>query len=182
MSLNDGWNKAELQSTTIRTRYQCLLLTLKRQGHFFHYVISFFNDVHNKCNSFVWNWPNTMNISSALWVLMAWCFSNRASVARVLSTHSCISQCLRLQVWSDIHLSLKYIFVPQDSVEIKFSLWLQKFTVASKTYNYKVFWESQKYAISWLDILHWAHLKPLLIICHFAYWALPQYKDCLSQV
>ena len=42
-------------------------------------------------SGFAWNWPNTMNIWLALWILMAWCFSTRASVASVLSTHSCVS-------------------------------------------------------------------------------------------
>ena len=37
-----------------------------------------------------WNWSNTIDIWSALWVLMAWCFSTRASVATVLSTHTCV--------------------------------------------------------------------------------------------
>ena len=36
-------------------------------------------------NIFVWNWFNTVNIKSVLWILMAWCFSTRASVATVLS-------------------------------------------------------------------------------------------------
>ena len=36
----------------------------------------------------------TMNIQSALWILMARCFSTRASVATVLSIHLCISNCL----------------------------------------------------------------------------------------
>ena len=35
-----------------------------------------------------------MNIQSALWVLMAWCLSTRASVATVLGMHPCISSCL----------------------------------------------------------------------------------------
>ena len=35
-----------------------------------------------------------MNILSAQWILMAWCYSTRASVARVLSMHPCVSSCL----------------------------------------------------------------------------------------
>ena len=31
-------------------------------------------------------------------MLMAWCFSTRASVARVLTTHPCISRCLRVKI------------------------------------------------------------------------------------
>ena len=49
------------------------------------------------CNIFIWNWSNTMNVQSALWILMAWCLSTRASVATVLTTHPCISQCLRVK-------------------------------------------------------------------------------------
>ena len=33
-------------------------------------------------------------IQSALWILMGWCFSTRASKAVVLSTNSCLSSCL----------------------------------------------------------------------------------------
>ena len=35
-----------------------------------------------------------MNIYSALWILMAWCVSTRASVVTVLSMHRCIISCL----------------------------------------------------------------------------------------
>ena len=43
-----------------------------------------------------------MNILSALWILMAWSFSARASVVTVLSMHPCISSCL----W--VNNSMKY--------------------------------------------------------------------------
>ena len=75
-------------------RFQSYLLTLKRLGHFFQNVILFSNVVHHKCNIFIWNWTDTMNVWSALWMLMAWCFSTRASVATVLTTHPCVSRCL----------------------------------------------------------------------------------------
>ena len=45
-------------------------------------------------SSFIWNWSNTINVQSALRILMAWCFSTRASVAAVLTTHPCVSRCL----------------------------------------------------------------------------------------
>ena len=77
-----------------------IVLTLKRPVHFSQNTILFSYNVHNKCNTLVWNWPNTMNIQSALWILMAWCFSTRASVVTVLSTHQCISQCLRFNIFS----------------------------------------------------------------------------------
>ena len=70
------------------------LLTLKWLGHFFQYVISFSNVVHHKRNILIWNWSNKINISSALWILMAWCFSTRASVATLLTMHTCVSRCL----------------------------------------------------------------------------------------
>ena len=79
---------------------QCLVrltLTLKLLGHFFQNVISFFDAVHLMCNSFIWNWSNTMNVNSALWILMAWCFRTMASVATVLTTHPCVSRCLRVK-------------------------------------------------------------------------------------
>ena len=65
-------------------------------GTFFFFKISFhfLMFIHYKCHILVWNWSNTMNISSALWVLMSWCFSTRASVATVLSMHPCVSSCL----------------------------------------------------------------------------------------
>ena len=37
---------------------------------------------------------NTVDIYSALWLLMDWCFSIKTSVAAVLSTHLCVSSCL----------------------------------------------------------------------------------------
>ena len=40
----------------------------------------------------------TPTIKSIRWVLMAWCFSTRASVATVLSMHTCASSCLRVKL------------------------------------------------------------------------------------
>ena len=42
---------------------------------------------------FAWNWLNTVNTESALWLLMAWCFNTRASVTTMLITHLCVSSC-----------------------------------------------------------------------------------------
>ena len=50
------------------------------------------------CNIFIWNWSNTINVKSALWILMAWYFTTRASVATVLTTHPCISRCLGVKL------------------------------------------------------------------------------------
>ena len=61
---------------------------------FFENVILDSDIVHYKYNIFVCNMSNTIDTWSALWLLMAWCFSTRASVATVLITHSCISRCL----------------------------------------------------------------------------------------
>ena len=60
---------------------------------FFRNVNLSFDTVHRNLIISVWKWTNTMNILSALWILMAWCFSTRASVATVLSKHPCISSC-----------------------------------------------------------------------------------------
>ena len=37
------------------------------------------NVFRDDCNILVWNWSNTMNILSVVWLLLAWCFSTRAS-------------------------------------------------------------------------------------------------------
>ena len=49
------------------------------------YRILFTNNVRYIC---VWNWSNAITIQSTLWILMAWCFSTRPSVATVLSVTS----------------------------------------------------------------------------------------------
>ena len=41
-----------------------------------------------------WNWSKTINICSALLILMKWRFSTRPSVTTVLSTNPCLSSCL----------------------------------------------------------------------------------------
>ena len=76
--------------------YYCL--TLKRRGHFFQYVILFPNVVQQKCNIFKWSCSNKLNVKSVLWILMAWCFSTRASVVTVLTRHPCVSRCLRVKL------------------------------------------------------------------------------------
>ena len=57
----------------------------------FFYGIVFSTIILFKCNISVWNWSNTMNILSALWILMV--FSTRALVATRLSMHLRISSC-----------------------------------------------------------------------------------------
>ena len=60
--------------------------------HFFKILFS--NVFHNDCDILVWNWSYTMNILSAVWLLMVWFFSTRAAVATLLITHPCVSSCL----------------------------------------------------------------------------------------
>ena len=72
-------------------------------GYFLMHI-SFCNTTPHNCNISVWNWYTIMIIQSALWILMSWCFSTRASVVTVLSTHPCIYSCL----WFKKH---KNIFV-----------------------------------------------------------------------
>ena len=69
-------------------------LTFKQLNDLFHNVILFSNVSHYKCNFLVWTGSKTMNVWSVLWLLMAWCFSTRASVATVVITHPCVSSCL----------------------------------------------------------------------------------------
>ena len=104
-------------------------LTPKRLGHFFKNVILFRNFVHHKCDIFIWNWSNTMNVESALWILMAWCFSTRASVATVLTTHPCISQCLRVKLRENgshfAHSIFKYIFRNENLLKFHWNVFLR---------------------------------------------------------
>ena len=41
---------------------------------------------------------------------MVWCFSTRASVATVLTTHPCVSRCLRVKILFDICINLMIIY------------------------------------------------------------------------
>ena len=60
-------------------------LTFKRLGHLCQNVILFSQFVHYKCKSLVWNLSNTTDISSALWLLISWCFSTRTPVTTIAS-------------------------------------------------------------------------------------------------
>ena len=68
-------------------------------GSFFFNVISISRVVHSKSNIFVCIFGSTTNTKSILWLLMAWCFSTRSSVATVLITHPCISSCSWINRW-----------------------------------------------------------------------------------
>ena len=62
-----------------------VLLTLKQLGHFLQTGILFWDVVYYRCNNFVWNRYNAMDIWSALWMQVAWCFITRSPVAIMLS-------------------------------------------------------------------------------------------------
>ena len=70
-------------------------------------VILFSNIGSYNCNISIWNWIQ-WNIEPALWVLMAWCFSTRASVATVPST--CMHPCVSSILWDTNRGSIFFIF------------------------------------------------------------------------
>ena len=59
-------------------------------------MISYSSVVDYECNIFIWNWSKTTNVNSALWMLMSWRFSTRASEGTMLGMHQCVSGCLRV--------------------------------------------------------------------------------------
>ena len=70
--------------------------SIKQMGNFCQNAIWGSNVILYKCDISVWDWPSTMNVWSALWLLMVWCLGSRASVATVLSEHLCISRHLEV--------------------------------------------------------------------------------------
>ena len=88
---------------------------------FFHNWV-LFSDVHYKYNTILWNWLNAMHNWSALWILMAWCFSTKSSVATVLIMNPSISRCL----WVNIGHSLTTNF---KAYLTNLSFWGQKISV-----------------------------------------------------
>ena len=115
------WNLAIWEMT------QCdmiIILTPKQLGHFFFFKMQFYFLMLSNISVviFIWNWSNTMNILSALWILMAWCFITRASVATVLTTHPGISRCLRVKalwtIWKkkcDFHVYfLAHLYIAEN--------------------------------------------------------------------
>ena len=70
---------------------------------YFFFKILLSNDFHCKC-IFVSNWPNSMDIWSALWILMAWGFT-KASVAALMNKHT---HHAFLAVWADQEISQKH--------------------------------------------------------------------------
>ena len=76
-------------------------------------------------------------------MLMAWCFSTRASVATVLTTHPCVSRCLRVNLCAEaISFKLKdpmvkpaHVYSP---IYIEYSIILKQFNIISE-----VLWQKQ---------------------------------------
>ena len=74
-------------------------ITLKQVYFVFQHLILSSNLVSWQCNIFAWNWNNAMQgFFSALSILMAWCFSTRASIATLLDKQICVSSCLWVMV------------------------------------------------------------------------------------
>ena len=71
------------------------ILTHKQLGHFSFRNLILFSNVYYKCDFFLRQWSNAIHIWSALWVLMIWCFSTRASGATVLNMQPYVSR----RVW-----------------------------------------------------------------------------------
>ena len=58
--------------------YKCNIVIWKKSN-------LFPNVFQHKCNVVIWNWSNGMHHWPGLWILMAWCFSTRPSVATMLN-------------------------------------------------------------------------------------------------
>ena len=92
------WNKitsllSRARNNSGMVMYICLTIN-ELDISFFQNIIKFSNVVPCICNSSVWNYSNKMSIYSSLLILMAWCFSTRASVDTVLSTYQSVCNCL----------------------------------------------------------------------------------------
>ena len=63
---------------------------------FFLNIIKFSEVVYYIINVILMSetWYNAMDIGSALWILMAWCFSTRTSLTTTPSKHPCVSSYL----------------------------------------------------------------------------------------
>ena len=130
---------------------------------FFQNVIEFPNVVPYGSNISVWNWSNTTSIYSALSILMAWCFSTSASVATVLSTHSCV---------------YVFLLVKEESIKccwnifcselcLKLSIFIQSIVLIDMTYNMDVYWNIEAWrqiysTINYLPHTHTPHTHTLI--------------------
>ena len=114
-------------------------LTLKWLGHFFQNVISFSDAVHLMCNIFIWNWFSTMNVYSALWILMA------------ISSHSADYAPMRFPVFKGLMFTFTFsessLFsrAQQSYFLISINIWKRPFTILASEIN----------EISWDCILRW---------------------------
>ena len=82
-----------------------IIISLNNQAIFikmrFHFLILFATTAIFLYETGPFQW-----FQSALWVLMAWCFSTRASAATMLSTHPCVSS----HLWVKMEKSISEIF------------------------------------------------------------------------
>ena len=66
-----------------------------------------------------------INILSALWLLMAWCFSTRTSVATVLNTHPYLCSCLWINQGHDTSLilndNISYCIAWSENIRIMYT-------------------------------------------------------------
>ena len=130
-----------------------MYLTLKQLGMItFQNVISFSDIFHSKYNMLVWNWSDTMNISTALSLLLAWCFSTRAAVATVLSTQPCISSHFLVKVWFVKH---------RWNLQCKTAIHISKASTQIQTANINVWyeWQHQYIYLHISKTLQWRHYE-----------------------
>ena len=71
-----------------------ITLTLQQMGIFFQNVHLPSIIVPYNRKIVAWNWPNTITIWWALWMLMAWYFNIWTLVATAWSTHPCVFMCI----------------------------------------------------------------------------------------
>ena len=101
-------------------------LTLKQLHHFAQNVSLIYLIAHSKCIS-VWISGSTLNTRSVLWILVARCFSTRASVTTMLVMHPLVSSCnmvntiwttwyLLWVLWDKITLTLKWQKAPVSNM------------------------------------------------------------------
>ena len=68
-------------------------------------LILFSNFVRQTWNILVWNWPNAIDIWSALWILMPWCFSLQCiSIVSVLKMPPWVFSSLGVNFWKSYEL------------------------------------------------------------------------------
>ena len=119
---------------------------------------------------------------------MAWCFSTRASVATVLTTHPCFSQCLRVnQIMAWLGILIGPNFDPQSEFQWSISqLRLEisiPITSALMSMNMHLFLAS-KVMNAWVYFLSWSRIPELsatAVLFNWAAWsAVVQLWNCSS--